>query len=469
MFTDRVPRMLEAKGEDHVTSALDIFVKDLGIVMDEGYRSRFPLPIAAAAHQLFLQGSARGLGRKDDSSVVQYYQGGRDLMGSWEANTDADADADAGQTTIRTTVPGNAGANTTLTPVTSPLPPPTTPPTPLSTTTPTTTTTTTSTPTMANPSAVNTNQSPDMTGTDRGRPATRPLSTTLASLPAPRHLTPEEIHEARQLCQKQCLIILDDDPTGTQTMRGIRVLLAWDIPTLTKALAEAMRLPTSLPAFFIMTNARALPAPEAELLLETICINIDRATRQLVDVPSVSVILRSDSTLRGHFPLENDVTERVLGPFDLWVLCPFFLAGGRLTLDGTHYVTEGDVLVPAGQTPFAQDQSFGYVSSRLADFVEEKTGGRVPASRVVAVPLATLRYATSGGKTITTIFDDDVLSHLVPVLTHILPMSHQPLSQSYSAPKRKPVPFGPHVSTPTPTHAHPHVNRHPHPHTHIHT
>jgi 3-hydroxyisobutyrate dehydrogenase len=72
MYTNRVPHMLAGDYTPH--SALDIFVKDLGIVMDAGKALRFPLPVAAAAHQMFLMGAAAGLGREDDAAVVKVYE-----------------------------------------------------------------------------------------------------------------------------------------------------------------------------------------------------------------------------------------------------------------------------------------------------------------------------------------------------------------------------------------------------------
>ena len=72
MFTNRVPHMLD--GDYQPRSALDIFVKDLGIVLDVGRSLRFPLPLAAAAHQLFLMGAAAGLGGEDDAGVVRVFE-----------------------------------------------------------------------------------------------------------------------------------------------------------------------------------------------------------------------------------------------------------------------------------------------------------------------------------------------------------------------------------------------------------
>ena len=72
MFGNRVPHMLA--GDYTPLSAVDIFVKDLGLVLDTGRELRFPLPLAGAAHQLFLMAAAAGLGREDDAAVVKVYE-----------------------------------------------------------------------------------------------------------------------------------------------------------------------------------------------------------------------------------------------------------------------------------------------------------------------------------------------------------------------------------------------------------
>lgn len=72
MFNDRVPHILD--GDYAPRSAVDIFVKDLGIVLETGKRHTFPLPLTAAAHQQFLAAAAAGLGREDDSAVIKVFQ-----------------------------------------------------------------------------------------------------------------------------------------------------------------------------------------------------------------------------------------------------------------------------------------------------------------------------------------------------------------------------------------------------------
>lgn len=183
------------------------------------------------------------------------------------------------------------------------------------------------------------------------------------------------------------LVVLDDDPTGTQTCHDISVLTVWDIPTLT---AEFLS-PT--PGFFILTNSRALPPSSATTLIQEICQNVlAAATATGYSKDNLDIVLRGDSTLRGHFPLEVDVAQSVLG-FDAptWVLAPFFFQGGRFTIDDVHYVLEGEKLVPAGETQFARDATFGYKSSNLRDYVLEKAPGRFSAEKVHSVSLEDIR------------------------------------------------------------------------------
>ncbi|KAJ3540532.1 hypothetical protein NM208_g5028 [Fusarium decemcellulare] len=181
------------------------------------------------------------------------------------------------------------------------------------------------------------------------------------------------------------LVILDDDPTGTQTCHDINILTVWDVPRL----ANEFRQTKPGSGFFILTNSRALHPQQARDLITEICTNLQTASKETG--AAFEVVLRSDSTLRGHFPLEAEAAEAVLGSADAWILCPFFLQGGRYTVNDVHYVQEGDKLVPAAQTPFAKDASFGYKSSNLRDYVVEKTKGAIPKERITSISLETIR------------------------------------------------------------------------------
>jgi putative dehydrogenase len=72
MFENRVPHVLESDYTPR--SAIDIFVKDLGIVLEEGKRNQFPLPLSAAAHQQYIGAAGMGLGGEDDAAIIKVYQ-----------------------------------------------------------------------------------------------------------------------------------------------------------------------------------------------------------------------------------------------------------------------------------------------------------------------------------------------------------------------------------------------------------
>jgi uncharacterized protein YgbK (DUF1537 family) len=180
------------------------------------------------------------------------------------------------------------------------------------------------------------------------------------------------------------VVVLDDDPTGTQTVHGIPVLTDWSVETLQAQLSN------ELPAFYILTNSRSFTLDVAQSINTEIARNLQAAAR-LANARFV-VVSRSDSTLRGHFPGEVDALARALEKdFDGWIITPFFPEGGRYTIDGVHYVDEGGWLVPAAGTEFARDHAFGYRSSKLSRWVEEKTGGRVSADDVSSISIKDLR------------------------------------------------------------------------------
>lgn len=211
-----------------------------------------------------------------------------------------------------------------------------------------------------------------------------PREETLASLPAEYPTdTQDQISQILATSPINRLVVLDDDPTGTQTCHDINVLAVWDIPTL------VTEFETNSPGFFILTNSRALPPSEAETLIRTICTNVASAAKSTGN--KVDIVLRGDSTLRGHFPLEPDVAQSVFGVADGLVLAPFFFQGGRFTIDDVHYVAEGDQLVPAGETQFAKDATFGYKSSNLRDYVQEKAPGRFSKEQLYSVTINEIR------------------------------------------------------------------------------
>src|SRR3569833_2277400 len=109
------------------------------------------------------------------------------------------------------------------------------------------------------------------------------------------------------------IIVLDDDPTGSQTVHGCLLQPRWDAETLRTALLDAA------PLFFVLTNTRGMDAPRAAAVTRAVCRKLKAALDGLRgEGRAISPVLvsRSDSTLRGHYPVETDVIAAELGPFD---------------------------------------------------------------------------------------------------------------------------------------------------------
>ena len=188
-------------------------------------------------------------------------------------------------------------------------------------------------------------------------------------------------------------IVLDDDPTGVQTVHDISVYTDWSVERIRSGLEEPRKL------FYILTNSRGLTAAETTAVHREIAANIAAAAAQ-TGTPYL-IISRSDSTLRGHYPLETELLREGMESagrhVDGEILCPFFKEGGRFTIGNTHYVRYGDELVPAAQTEFAKDPTFGYTHSDLPGYIQEKTGGRYRAEEVTCISLEELRAQNYDG------------------------------------------------------------------------
>jgi uncharacterized protein YgbK (DUF1537 family) len=179
------------------------------------------------------------------------------------------------------------------------------------------------------------------------------------------------------------LLVIDDDPTGTQSVHGVPVLTAWSRGDLAGALADAGTV-------FVLTNSRSMPEREATAVSTEIT---ERATAiAAAEGFELAIASRSDSTLRGHFPQETDaIADALEADVDGVLLCPCFLEAGRVTIDDVHWVAQDDRLVPSAQTTYATDRSFGYAASNLRGWVEEKTGGKVRAGEVLSLGLHDIR------------------------------------------------------------------------------
>ncbi len=189
------------------------------------------------------------------------------------------------------------------------------------------------------------------------------------------------------MSKKPKIIVIDDDPTGSQTVHSCLLLLRWDVETLQLGLAD------EAPIFFVLTNTRALTPEKAEAVTSIVCQNLKEAIA-LEGIEDFLVVSRSDSTLRGHYPIETDVIAAEVGPFDAHFLVPAFFEGGRITRDSIHYLTANGVETPVHETEFARDSVFGYHNSYLPDYVEKKTKGKIPADKVEKFLLADIRSGT---------------------------------------------------------------------------
>ncbi|AII42197.1 hypothetical protein KR100_02100 [Synechococcus sp. KORDI-100] len=169
------------------------------------------------------------------------------------------------------------------------------------------------------------------------------------------------------------VVAIDDDPTGSQTVHGCPLLLRWDVPTLRRGL----RHPS--PLLFLLADTRALTPESAAQRNREIASNLDQALgAEGLRRHDLLLVSRGDSTLRGHGVLEPAVLEQAFGPFDATFHVPAFLEGGRTTLNGVHRL-HGQ---PVHTTAFARDRLFGYSSSDLAIWLEQKSGGEIQAAEV---------------------------------------------------------------------------------------
>ncbi len=172
------------------------------------------------------------------------------------------------------------------------------------------------------------------------------------------------------MLERNCrMVVLDDDPTGIQTVHGCLLLTEWSEQQLRTAFSHEQ------PFFYILTNTRAMTRQKAAEVVADVMRQVIRVNRSFGY--RLFFVSRSDSCLRGHFPLETDVMQRVLREqqVDVWPkipFCPAFIEAGRVTSQGVHYMLSDGKRIPIAQTEFARDNVFGYTSSRLSDYIREK-------------------------------------------------------------------------------------------------
>lgn len=230
----------------------------------------------------------------------------------------------------------------------------------------------------------------------------------LAAYPAevqiPAQLVADAV-AASSATSPRVLVVLDDDPTGTQSVADLAVLTRWDVADFTWAFTHIRENQTK-PAVYVLTNTRSLDPAEAAARNEEIVRNALAAAAGNGVGPRLRLgfVSRSDSTLRGHYPLEPDVIAATVAaetgePTDGVVIVPAFPDAGRVTIGGVHYMrgTAENLgsLTPVAETEFAKDASFGFKNSEMAKYVEEKSQGRFPASDVIVLDLNIIRAGAS--------------------------------------------------------------------------
>jgi uncharacterized protein YgbK (DUF1537 family) len=178
------------------------------------------------------------------------------------------------------------------------------------------------------------------------------------------------------------IAVLDDDPTGVQTLSRVRVLLDWGEDRVPQALAHAESV-------HLLTNSRAFGGQDARALVGSAASAVDTST------PEATIVLRGDSTLRGH------VLEEYLGVRDAWqsdrypplILVPALPSAGRVTIGGVQFLERDGERIPVHMTEFAHDGPFAYSSSRLLEWADERTAGLFKAENGLEIGLESLRLA----------------------------------------------------------------------------
>ena len=183
------------------------------------------------------------------------------------------------------------------------------------------------------------------------------------------------------------IVVIDDDPTGAQSVHGVYEFTNWSRESFLEGFRDENRM------FYVLTNSRSFSQKKTMRVHREIGKTLSEVSAQ---VHSKYVLVnRSDSTLRGHYPQETEALRSAIEShsnkkFDGEILIPFFIEGGRFTINDIQYVKKGAQLVPAGQTEFAKDRTFAYNSSHLGEYVEEKTKGQYKKNDCTYVSLEDL-------------------------------------------------------------------------------
>ncbi|QNJ27936.1 four-carbon acid sugar kinase family protein [Synechococcus sp. A15-24] len=184
------------------------------------------------------------------------------------------------------------------------------------------------------------------------------------------------------------VVVIDDDPTGSQTVHSCPLLLEWD----EEILRRGLRHPS--PLLFLLADTRALTPEDAAARNREIVRHLDEAlAAEGLGRGDVLLVSRGDSTLRGHGVLEPVTLQEAFGPFDATFHIPAFLEGGRTTRNGVHLLN-GE---PVHTTAFAKDRIFGFSTSDLANWLDEKSGGLIRSAEVQRIDVRKLDAAGGAG------------------------------------------------------------------------
>jgi uncharacterized protein YgbK (DUF1537 family) len=228
------------------------------------------------------------------------------------------------------------------------------------------------------------------------------MSEFSAQLPPPR-IEPDARQRIRRAHAEadRRIAVLDDDPTGSQTVHDVAVVTVFEPDEI----AAGLEAPGS--TCFVLTNTRSLPEVDA------VALNA-RLGRMLFDLADrlnapIDVVSRSDSTLRGHVIAEvaalDEVRREMTGRgYDGVLLVPAFFEAGRFTAGDVHWAKVDGEPRPVGETEFARDATFGFAASNLRDFVAEKSGGKIQPGEVVSITLDDIRHG--GPQRVTEILGD---------------------------------------------------------------
>jgi uncharacterized protein YgbK (DUF1537 family) len=183
-------------------------------------------------------------------------------------------------------------------------------------------------------------------------------------------------------------VIMDDDPTGSQAVHDLPVVLVPDADVVASALREGS------PSVFVLTNTRSLPEAEAVALTSRLTTSI----REKMGNPAgLRFVSRSDSTLRGHIVAEVEVLKKDrqnsgYDPYAAILMAPAYFEAGRVTAGGIQWARVDGQLVPVAETEFARDATFGYAVSDIGELIRQRSA---PAAATVG--LVSLTDIRSGG------------------------------------------------------------------------